>query len=160
MTPAEIFDGLDDGLTLTELIAKRLPGDAADIFERVIDALADALPHVQRLVTTDGWDAGDVKAVREILIVALSEAPDLPDAEATSYADAFARLISRAVSAGLKQEAPTVRGHGRRRRRVLADVGDHVESSPHADPRGIVTTLVDVGALDPDRKPVLRRVDR
>lgn len=157
MTPAEIFDGLDDGLTLTELIAKRLPGEAADIFERVIDALADALPHVQRLVTTDGWDAGDVKAVREILIVALSEVPGLPDAEATSYADAFARLISRAVSAGLKQEAPFVRGHGRRRRRVLADVdvekGEPVKVfAREADPESVREYIQRMG-LDAARVP-------
>lgn len=125
MTPGDIFDALDVGLDIVGLAVARLPGDAAELADQILDAISDALPEIETLATTPGWDAGDVAAVRNILIRALSENPRLPTADVLSHADSFARIISRAVSAGLKQDAPVVRGRGRRRRRVLADV--HVE---------------------------------
>ncbi len=115
MTPAEVFDALDVGLDVVGLAVGRLPGEAADIAEQVLDAVSDVLPEIQALAEAPGWDAGDVVAIRNILIRGLGEIPGLPTADVLSYSDAFARLISRAVSAGLKQEAPVVKGRGRRR---------------------------------------------
>jgi len=122
VTPAEIFDDLDLALSFAEAITRRLPGAAADIAEQVLDAVSDALPEIQTLVETPGWDADDVRAVRNILIRGLGEIPGLHTANVLSYSDALARFISEAVSAGLKQEAPVVRGRGRRRRKTLRDI--------------------------------------
>ncbi len=122
MTPAEVFDALDVGLDVVGLAVGRFPGEAADIGDQILDAISDALPAVERLALTPGWDAGDVRAVRDIIARALLEIPGLPTAEALAHAESAAYYVSRAVSAGLKQEAPVVKGRGRRRRRALRDV--------------------------------------
>lgn len=115
MTHDQIFSAIEIALGILSGAVGLLPGDAPDVLDDVLDAVDDALPDIEVLTRADGWDADDVVAVRGILLEALARVPRLPTAEALSYADAFARLISRAVSAGLKQEAPTVRGRGRRR---------------------------------------------
>lgn len=151
MTPAEIFDDLDLVLAFAGAIVRRLPGAAADIAEQVLDAVSDVLPEIETLAERDGWDGSDVVAVRNILVRGLGEIPGLPTAEVVSYADAFARLISRAVSAGLKQEAPVVRGRGKRRRKTLRDVStDHVAASDQ-DPAGMVAAILDPGRIVPGR---------
>jgi hypothetical protein len=122
VTLAEIFDDLDLVLAFADAIVRRLPGAAADIAEQVLDAVSDVLPEIEALAATPGWDAGDVVAVRNILIRGLGEIPGLPMADVLSYSDALARFISEVVSAGLKQEAPVVRGRGRRRRKTLRDI--------------------------------------
>ncbi len=140
MTPAEIFDDLDLALSFAEAITRRLPGAAADIAEQVLDAVSDALPEIEALAATPGWDAGDVVAVRNILVRGLGEIPGLPTADVLSYSDALARFISEAVSAGLKQEAPVVRGRGRRRRKTLRDVSTEVGAPVvtfHGDPGAV-----------------------
>lgn len=158
MTPAAIFHAIDVALDIIGGALGFIPG--ADIADDILDAVSDALPEIETLATTPGWDADDVAAVRNILVRALSEIPRLPTADVLSHADSFARLISRAVSAGLKQEAPALRGRGRRRRETLRDVGDHVATAPHIGAHGLTTTFIDSGKLDPDRKPALQRVDR
>ena len=137
MTPAAIFNAIDVTLDIIGGALGFLPG--ADIADDILDAVSDALPEIETLATTPGWDADDVVAVRNILIRALAEIPHLPTADVLSHADSLARLISRAVSAGLKQEAPTLRGRGRRRRQTLRDVGEKSQAGavPARDARGV-----------------------
>lgn len=132
MTPAAIFHAIDVALDIIGGALGFLPDTG--IADDILDAVSDALPEIETLATTPGWDADDVVAVRNILIRALSEIPRLPTADVLSHADSFARLISRAVSAGLKQETPVLRGRGRRRRQTLRDVGDHVSVTASSAP--------------------------
>jgi hypothetical protein len=122
VSPAQIFAAIDLALDVVGGVIGLMPGEAADITDDVLDAVSDVLPEIETLAARDGWDGSDVVAVRVILIRGLSEVPNLHTAEVVSYADALARFISRAVSAGLKQEAPVVRGRGQRRRETLKDV--------------------------------------
>ena len=162
MTPATIAGLVIAGLQTTSAL---LVGPKQRKAREVVAGIASALSGVPATIDAlaDGWDEDDVDALGAGLVVLLDAVSGVRTHEAERIGYGVAAGVGVLVRLAEKDdggELGEVVRRGRKNRANRLPDSDHVQPSPHADPRGIVTTVVDLSALDPERKPVLRQVDQ